>query len=280
VGARAADLTMEAAAARAPYIVGIDDALIREIHYLTAAAHGSSDVERLPVQRGTLAAPLADELDALIVCSDLQGIVPGPGGRAELLGVQVAIVLDDLAAGGAIPPAARTGVVLAGDLYSVAAANRRGGYGDVADVWVAFAERFAWVAGVAGNHDDVSEVTQLGAHIHLLDGDVAVLDGLRIGGVGGIIGDPRKPGRRSQADQLRTIEQVIAGGVDILVLHEGPRGGGRQPGSEAIRATIETAGVGLTICGHDHWRVPLAAHAHGQILNVDTRVVVLVAPRS
>lgn len=45
-------------------------------------------------------------------------------------------------------------------------------------------------------------------------------------------------------------------------------------------APRSSAAVGLTICGHDHWRAPLAAHATGQILNVDTRVVVLVATRA
>jgi Icc protein len=270
---------MTAAVARAaPQIVGIDEALIREVHYLNAASRGSTEVERLPVARGALAAPLAAELDALIVCSDLQGIVPGPQGRSELLGVQVAAVLEQLAVDGAIPPAARSGVILAGDLYSVPAANKRGGYGDVAEVWAAFAERFAWVAGVAGNHDDVSGVARLGERVHLLDGAVAEPDGLRIGGVSGIIGNPRKPGRRSEADQLRAIERTIGCGLDLLVLHEGPRGGDKQPGNPAIRAAIEAGGVGLTICGHDHWRVPLAAHARGQILNVDARVVVLVAP--
>jgi Icc-related predicted phosphoesterase len=271
-------MTERASRRAAPQVVGIDDELIREIHYLNAASRGSTEVERLPVVRGALAAPLADELDALIVCSDLQGIVPGPQGRSELLGVQVAAVLEELAFDRVIPPAARTGVLLAGDLYSVPAANRRGGYGDVADVWVAFTERFAWVAGVAGNHDDVSGVARLGARVHLLDGELAEPDGLRIGGVGGIIGNPRKPGRRSEADQLRAIDRAIDRGLDILILHEGPRGGDQQPGNAAIRATIEAGGVGLTICGHDHWRVPLAAHAHGQILNVDARVVVLVAP--
>lgn len=279
MGARAAvTMTGRARPRAAPRIVGIDDELIREIHYLNASSRGSTEVERLPVARGTLAAPLADELDALIVCSDLQGIVPGPEGRSELLGVQVAAVLEDLAAERVIPPAARIGVVLAGDLYSVPAANKRGGYGDVADVWVAFAERFAWVAGVAGNHDDVSGVAKLGARVHLLDGELAEPDGLRISGVGGIIGNPRKPGRRSEADQLRAIDRAIDHGLDILILHEGPRGGDKQPGNDAIRATIEAGGVGLTICGHDHWRVPLAAHTSGQILNVDARVVVLVGP--
>jgi len=259
-------------------IAGIADELIREIHYLNASSRGGTDVERLPVSHGTLAAPLAGELDALIVCSDLQGIVPGPQGRSELLGVQVAAVLDELAGDGAIPPAARTGVILAGDLYSVPAANKRGGYGDVADVWGAFAARFAWVAGVAGNHDDVSGVAKLGARVYLLDGELAEPDGLRIGGVGGIIGNPRKPGRRSEADQLGAIARTIRQDLDVLVLHEGPRGDDKQPGNDAIRDAVEAGAVGLTICGHDHWRSPLAEHARGQILNVDARVVVLRAP--
>jgi len=272
-------MTVRATPRAALQIVGIDDAQIREIHYLNASSRGSTDVERLPVARGTLAAPLAGELDALIVCSDLQGVVPGPGGRSELLGVQVAVALEGLAEGGVIPPAARTGVILAGDLYSGPAANKRGGYGDVVDVWVAFVERFAWVAGVAGNHDDVSGVAKLGARVHLLDGELAEPDGLRIGGVGGIIGNPRKPGRRSEADQLRAIARAIGHDLDILVLHEGPHGGDKQPGNDAIRQAICAGAVGLTICGHDHWRVPLAAHPYGQILNVDARVVVLVAPQ-
>ncbi len=261
-------------------IASLEGALIREIHYLNAASRGGTDVECLPVSRGALAAPLADQLDALLVCSDLQGVVPGPQGRSELLGVQVAAVLDDLAQAGAIPPAARTGVILAGDLYCVPAANKRGGYGDVADVWNAFARRFAWVVGVAGNHDDVSGVARLGSGVHLLDGELAAPDGLRIGGVGGIIGNPRKPGRRSEADQLGAIGRAIDHDLDILVLHEGPSGDDKQPGNLAIRRAIEAGDVGLTICGHDHWRAPLAAHAGGQILNVDARVVVLVAPRS
>jgi len=274
-----AEMTERKRSGAALQIVAIDDEQIREVHYLNASSRGSTDVERLPVSRGTLAAALPGELDALIVCSDLQGIVPGPGGRSELLGVQVAAVLEELAFDEVIAPAARTGVILAGDLYSVPAANKRGGYGDVAEVWAAFVERFAWVAGVAGNHDDVSGVATLGARVHLLDGGLAEPDGLRIGGVGGIIGNPRKPGRRSEADQLRAIDGAIGYDLDILVLHEGPHGGDKQPGNDAIRATIEAGGVGLTICGHDHWRVPLAAHRHGQILNVDARVVVLVAPR-
>ena len=250
---------------------------VREVQYLNASPRGGTEIGTLPISRAELLGPLGDELDAIIACSDLQGMAPGPGGRAELLGVEIAGVLEELAFDGAIAAAARTGVILAGDLYSVPLANKRGGHGDVSDVWVAFAERFAWVAGVAGNHDDVSEVRKLGDKVHLLDGDTAELDGLRIAGVGGIIGNPRKPGRRTEDDHLEVIERVLAGAPDILVLHEGPRGDAKQPGNDQIRRLIEDSAIGLTICGHDHWQTALAEHARGQILNVDTRVVVLVA---
>jgi len=264
-------------------IEDIGEDLVGEVRYLNAARGGGTEVARLPIVRAAIG-PLAEELDAIIACSDLQGIVRGPGGVAELLGIEVAAVLEELAFDGVLPPAARTGVILAGDLFSVPAADQRGGYGEVTDVWRAFAERFAWVAGVAGNHDDTSGLAELargGAPIHLLDGDVAEIDGLRLGGVGGIIGSKRKAGRRLEDEQLALIERAIDGEPDVLVLHEGPDAGTDdgedRRGNPEIRALVEAGGVGLTICGHVHWDAPLASHQHGQILNVDTRVVVLVA---
>ncbi len=274
-------LTQPAMSARRIRIDGLEDELVGELRYLNASTRGGTEVARLPIVRAAVG-PLAEELDAIVACSDLQGIVRGHGGAAELLGVEVAAMLEELAFDGVLPPAARTGVILAGDLYSVPAANKRGGFGAVADVWRAFAERFAWVAGVAGNHDDVTGVAELagaGARVHLLDGDVVELDGIRIGGVGGIIGSKPKPGRRTEDAQLARIERAIDAELDVLVLHEGPDGGDGQRGNSTIRSLVEAGGVGLTICGHDHWREPLAAHEHGQILNVDTRVVVMTAPR-
>ncbi len=252
----------------------IDDALVDELRYLNATSSGGTASVRLPILRARLASPIDDGLDAIVACSDLQGVVPKRG----LLGIAVAERLAELAMDGVLPPAARTGVLLAGDLFSVADATKRGGYGDVADVWAAFAEHFAWVAGVAGNHDDVARVA--GANVHLLDGDVVTLGGLRIGGVGGIIGNTKKPARRSEDDYLRLVDRVIDRGVDVLVLHEGPHGDEDQRGNPAIRATIEAGQVGFTVCGHDHWHEPLAIVPDGQILNVDARVVVLVVALS
>lgn len=259
-------------------ILKIEEQPLTELRYLNAARGGGTTVERLPITRGCVT-ELPDGLDAIVACSDLQGVVPGTGREAQLLGIAVAQQLEELAFDGLIPPAARIGVVLAGDLFSVPAADKRGGHGDVADVWAAFAERFAWVAGVAGNHDDITNVASLGERVHLLDGETVELDGVRIGGVGRIIGNPSKRGRRSEEDQLALLDRAIDAGLDILVVHEGPHGDADhgQRGNSTLRDVVDAGGVPLTICGHDHWHEPLAASEHGQILNVDARVIVLVA---
>jgi Icc-related predicted phosphoesterase len=219
---------------------------------------------------------LPDGLDALVATSDLQGIVPDPRTReSTLLGVHLAFVLEELGFAGNIPRASRMGLILAGDLYSLPQANKRGGHGDVGEVWSAFAERFAWVAGVAGNHDDVSSVPRRES-VHLLDTDEVEVDGVRVAGVGLIMGDPSRRGRRDEEEQLARIERVAERRPDLLVLHEGPHGDDQQPGHQEIRAIVERFAIALTVCGHVHWDTALATTDSGQVLNVDARVVVLV----
>ena len=262
--------------------IEITDGVLAEVPYLNAARGGGTTVDRLPIVRGRFepGRALAPELDAIVACSDLQGIVRGFEGLSELLGIAVVDALEALAYERTIPALARTGAILAGDLFSVPDANKRGGHGDVTDVWAAFASRFAWVAGVAGNHDDVSRVPAIGDTVHLLDGEVVELDGLRIGGVGGIIGNPRKPGRRSEEDFLALLDRAIDDAADLIVTHEGAHGDAEhQRGNSAIRGTLDAGRVALAICGHDHWTEPVGALAAGQVLNVDTRCVVLILQR-
>jgi Icc protein len=232
---------------------------LHRLRYLNARPGGGTETQWLDVQRAT-ATGLPETLDALVIASDLQGIAP----NGRLLGVHVAEVLAELTP-------QRTGALLCGDLYSVPLANKRGGFGDVSGVWRAFADTFVWVAGVAGNHDDVSDVS--GAGRHLLDGDVVELDGLRIGGVGLICGNSTKPGRRDEEEQLARIELVTEAGTDVLLLHEGPAGDADQPGHPRI-----APGAPLVLCGHVHWKRPLYTHAKGQVLNADARVIVLASP--
>lgn len=242
-----------------------------QVLYLNARRGGGTETLRLGLTRARVRG-LPEGLDALITASDLQGIVPDPRtGEAQLLGVAVAEALDSLDE--VLPPASRTGVVLAGDLYSVPEANRRGGFGDVSPVWASFAERFAFVVGVAGNHDDVSAVR--GPNVHLLDTEVTMLFGLRVGGVGLVGGDAAKPGRRAEMEQLERVALVASEKLDLLVLHEGPAGEPRQAGNPALSDLVVEHGVPLTVCGHAHWGEPLWRHPRGQVLNVDGRVVVL-----
>jgi Icc-related predicted phosphoesterase len=255
-------------------IISFDDDVIHRLLYLNAARGGGSTIETLEIKRAR-AIGLPDTLDAIVATSDLQGIVPDPRTcEAMLLGVAVAEALEELAFDGVLPPADRIGVVLAGDLYSVPTADKRGGFGDVAGVWSAFAKRFAWVVGVAGNHDEVTTVKRTD-RVHLLDAEVVALSGLRVGGVGLIAGNPAKHGRREEDEQLARIARVAS--VDLLILHECPNGdGNRQEGHPAIRAIIDEHATPLTICGHFHWESPLSCHPGGQILNVDSRVMVLM----
>ena len=174
-------------------VIEIEEAAVADLRYLNASRRGGTEVCHLAIQRARVRG-LPESLDAIIATSDLQGIVHDPRTReSTLLGVAVAELLEELAFDAVLPPAQRTGVIMAGDMYSVPAANERGGFGSVASVWEAFAGPFAWVIGVAGNHDDVNDV--------------------------------------------RRDERMI--------------------------------------CGHVHWPEPLARHERGQILNVDTRVIVL-----
>jgi hypothetical protein len=151
---------------------------IHEIRYLNAARRGGTETSRLAILSG-VARGLPEGLDALVATSDLQGVVPDPLTReSTLLGVHVATALEELGFQGVIPRAKRTGVLLAGDLHSLPDANKRGGHGDVAAVWEAFADAFAWVVGVAGNHDDVAGVPRAEG-VHLLDAEEVDVGGLR-----------------------------------------------------------------------------------------------------
>jgi 3',5'-cyclic-AMP phosphodiesterase len=256
-------------------IAGLDADPIHRLRYRNAARGGGTRIEAIGIGRSR-ASGLPDTLDAIVAASDLQGIVPDPRtGEPALLGIAVAQALEKLAGDGLVPPLRRTGVLLAGDLYAIPTADKRGGFGDVAGVWRVFAERFAWVAGVAGNHDDVTTVAR-GGVAHLLDTDIVTLEGMRIGGVGLAAGNPAKAGRRGEEEQLARIALTASEGVDLMILHEPPAGDGAgQDGHPGIRALIDEHGVPLTVCGHHHWEPPLSGHRGRQILNVDSRIIVL-----
>jgi len=257
------------------------------IQYLDAGRGGVPVERQLPVLRGTVDW-LPAGVETLVVASDLQGREPpqpGAEGPLRLLGCQVAETLDGWCRNVRLPSADRVGVILCGDLYAHPELAKRGTHGDVREVWRSFADRFRWVAGVAGNHDVFEDHAHRSERrplvgvprAHFLDGETVDLDGLRIGGVSGVIGKPTRLFRMTESDYLAAVERVLDSGVDILALHDGPDFPSLGLlGIPAVRQLLERRPPVLVVRGHCYWSQPLVTLEGGtQVLDADCRVVLL-----
>lgn len=254
-----------------------------EIAYVSAEVGGASRATTLPLVLGTVDVPPSG-VGALLVCSDLQGRARAASGAspASLLGEALATDLTLLAESDEIPATQHIGILLLGDLFADADAAIRGAHGEVGAVWRSFAAECRWVVGVAGNHDLIGQPPVLGQeNAHLLDGRVVTVDGLRVGGISGVIGSAKagRGWRRDESSFVGAMRAVLRASPEILLLHQGPDGGTpEQPGHPAMREALERAGQVLTLCGHVHWPAPLATLQGGsQVLNVDGRAVLLRA---
>lgn len=240
--------------------------------------------DRLPIHHARVDR-LPEGVSAVVVTSDLQGrerFQDAMDSPPRLLGEVVPQRLaEEVLPMLGIDDTESVAALLAGDFYTVPALDKRGGTGDVTAVWHAFGRCFAWVAGVAGNHDLFGDggITRPRFHspLHYLDGETVDAGGFRIGGIGGIIGNPSRPQRRTEEDYFRTLEQLLQQRIDVLLMHDGPDGPeSGQRGDAHIRAVLESHSSFLTIRGHTHWDMPFAQFSSGlQILNVDARVVIL-----
>lgn len=240
----------------------------------------------IPVLQGVVD-QLPQGLEALLITSDLQGFDSQikPSSERILLGHIVANEMAKMANFGLLPEPEKIGVILAGDLYAIPELNRRGGIGNVEEVWQSFAKNFRWVTGVAGNHDyfkgkdSFETVFRAWPSIYPLHGEVVMLEDIKIAGISGIMGNSNKPWRHSARDFSRMCAKVLEEKPDILVLHEGPEIGEKHfSGHQEVRKAIERYKKGelLVICGHRHWREPLLDLKENiQILNTEFRVVLL-----
>ena len=202
-------------------------------------------------------------IEALVATGDLQSREVSTANR--LLGEAVAEQLRREMA------PERLGVLLAGDFYTSEGANKLGASGEVSDVWRAFAQDYRWTTGVLGNHDRLKEPV---AGTTLLDGQVVEFDGLRIAGVGGIIGKAGRLLRRDLESYLETLTEALSREPHILVLHESPAGDSPEfRGNPHITELLSRSSPTLVVCGHCRWPSPLKELANGtQILNVDSRL--------
>lgn len=269
----------------------IEEILPKPVHvipFLNAGkGSGSFYEDQLPIHLAR-SRQLPHGLSAVVVTADLQGrerFQESRGQPIRLLGEAlpqrlIEEVLPDL---GHTDPA-QVGVVLAGDFYTVPTLDKRGGTGDVSSVWRAFGQDFKWVAGVPGNHDlfgpnRETRPTAFASNMHFLDEEIRTISGLTLAGLGGIIGNPTKPQRRTEECYLAALSHLLAARPDVLILHDGPEGTLHgQPGNSWMNDIVERNPPSLVIRGHAHWSEPLATTSSGlQILNVDARVVIVEA---
>lgn len=258
----------------------IKKAPVVELPYLTAN-RGETIERSLPVQVAVVEG-LPETLDAIALTADLQAHERAP--KRRLMGEVVAEVLPSICREQGLRPE-RVGVVLAGDFFALPDLKTMGGYGDIEEIWLAFADAFRWVTGVAGNHDrfmgrySLEGVFDPVENVHPLDGDFVELDGVRIGGVSGIIGNSKKPWRRTESRWRTLAEPVLAKSLDLFVLHQGPDAPiQRYRGHSMVRDAIyESHGAPLVVFGHCYWPEPWVRLPGGaQALNVDSRAVLLV----
>jgi hypothetical protein len=59
-------------------------------------------------------------------------------------------------------------------------------------------------------------------NMHFLDGSIVELDGLKIAGLSGIVGNPGRPFRRHEFDYVDAVGKLCQARLDILILHDGP----------------------------------------------------------
>lgn len=248
-------------------ISDFDSAPMHWMPYQTSGPGGKIRDTELPFHHATLDAGSADQ--TLLFTSDLQGRVQG-----DLLGVALAEELEMLIELGEIP--SLDGIVLVGDLYDHPDLAKLGASGDVKEVYEALGA-IAPVISVLGNHDRLEEVPE-GSIV--LDGDVCDWQGLRVGGVGGIVGQPSRPMRRTIEDFQKLLKRVLAKRPDLLLLHQGPTGvESGQRGLDEIAEVLPRGRKGLAVFGHCHWATPMCMLGELQCLNVDARVVIATTPK-
>lgn len=252
---------------------------IAELPYLNATPGRTAAEVVLPLLEGELEG-LPRGLDGILVTSDLQGRLPDD----RLLGLAVPAWLAELARAGRIPALNRLGVVLCGDLFARPGSTRRGGAGDVREVWAAFADTARWVVGTAGNHDEFGATAadlaafRRGVGVGFLDGNVVERDGITIGGVAGVVGSPDRVWRRPLPAYVAAVHKVLQARPALLVLHDGPDhlvpG---YPGRAEVRALFERHPRRGVVCrGHARWPTRLVdLTARWQVLNADSAVVLL-----
>ncbi len=247
-----------------------DPALIHEIAYRSSGASAPRDLTlevctvRYRSDRG--------HSPTFLATADLQGRETGKHNR--LLGELVADELIALQELGELP--AFDMCVLCGDFYDYPDHRKLGGTGDVTTALNALSRTASQTFAVLGNHDEV-DVNGLRSEIRILDGEVVTTDTFTIGGVSGIVGNPRKNNRKPESDFLSAVDKCSNSRTDLLLLHQGPQGStDAARGSELINHQLQRRSNLLVLFGHCHWPAPFYNEGQNLFCNVDARVLAFI----
>lgn len=214
-------------------------------------------------------------ISSIVATSDLQG---RKGNNNRLLGEALSeelILMQELCM---IP---NINLALSsGDLYDRPELNKLGATGDVTSALNALSLCSPQLIAVHGNHDTVND-SKLNINITIIDGNSERFSGLSIGGVSGIIGKQGRNQRKSKDDYLKYLKKVTNRNNDIILLHQSPQGNlDEQIGEISIRNHFESHGDSLIISGHSYWKNHISEIGKNQILNVDSKVVILTTKKA
>ena len=234
-------------------ITDIEKEPIESIPFLTIPQNSIEPFEfNLPIYKGKING-LPKNIDAIIVTSDLQGVVNLKEEHTllgEVLAEHLKLIFDIY-----FPTIdkEKTIVFLCGDLY--ADLIKRGQSGNPINVWKKFASIFGWTIGIAGNHDKFDNIDDLMIikNIKFLKNEIFEIDGLKIGGLSGIIGRSDKNFRMQETDYLKALTNLLNKKPNILLTHLSPQILEKDlQGEEKVTTILENGNRTTLFCGHSH----------------------------
>ncbi len=263
-------------------IIKINPEPLESIEYFTIP-HGAMSTEKfqLPIYVGEVAG-LPKSIDSIVVTSDLQGVCRFEHASDVLLGEVLAESLS-LIYEMYLPQLSihQSWAFLCGDLY--ANLEKRGSSGNPFSVWQAFAQDFAQVIGITGNHDDfgtdLNRLKQI-ENVHFLANDLLQLNGLKIAGLSGIIGRIDKNFRLEEQFYLNAFEKLLKQQPDLVLTHLSPHFEEYGfLGEPQLTTILEKYAENVLCCGHSYWNTHQVFTLENatQILNADSKVFILQA---
>ena len=251
-------------------VLDVETKAFHEVNYRTSGRNGHIRTVTLPFHR-VYVDKLPGDCTSLCAMADLQGREVSTSNR--LVGEYVAEELSVLVERGHLP--AIDLILLTGDFFDYPDLKKLGGTGDVTSVYIKFSELFDSVVGVYGNHDEIEE-SMLPENCTVLDIQSLDISGVRVGGVSGIVGNPKRHMRKQQGEFVKAVEKVLKQKIDLLIAHQGPSGEEEEErGDFLLRESLATGGETLYIFGHCHWKTFHRTLGQNHLLNVDNRVLVI-----